>query len=109
MRSIQSSSLGKAPISPVRNPFVANNINFTDKFANSKVLAQKYPHLSFTENSRNLTALAQTAKYTAFSQSVAFPTTVLGGTMLPPRENTFSKETKLNVDDVMRYTLGVIR
>jgi hypothetical protein len=88
---------------------VANNINFTDKFANSKALAQKYPHLSFSENSRNMAALAQTAKYTAFSQSVAFPTTVLGGTMLPPRDATFSKETKLNVDDVMRYTLGVKR
>ena len=31
------------------------------------------------------------------------------GTMLPPKEKTFSRETKLDVEDVMRYTLGVKR
>lgn len=32
--------------SPGHNPFVPNNINFTDKHANSKALGQKYPFLS---------------------------------------------------------------
>ena len=79
------------PPKPPKNPFVPNNINFTDKYANSKALEQKYQHLTFTENSRNIAAMAQTAKYTAFSESVAFPTTVMGGTILPPKENTFSR------------------
>ncbi len=94
---------------PLRNPFVANSINFTDKYANSKALENKYQHLTFSENSRNITAIAQTAKYTAFSNSVAFPTTVMTGNILPPKENTFSRESKLDIQDVMRYTLGAKR
>lgn len=92
-----------------RNPFVPNNINFTDNYANSKTLQQKYQHLNFNENSRNLAALAHSAKYNAFSQGNSFPTSVMTGTMLPPKEKTFSRETKLDVEDVMRYTLGVKR
>jgi hypothetical protein len=53
-----------------------------------------------------MVAMAQTAKYNAFSESVAFPTTVMAGTLLPPKENTFSRDSKLDVQDVMRYTLG---
>ena len=105
--SIRPSSTGKLAVS--KNPFVPNSINFTDKYANSKVLQQKYQHLSFSESASNLAAMAQTAKHSAFNQSVAFPTTVLTGNMMPPSDQTFSRQTKLDVDDVMRYTLGVKR
>lgn len=53
--------------------------------------------------------MAQTSKFSAFSESVAYPTTVMPGTLLPPKTNTFSREGKMDVDDVMRYTLGVKR
>lgn len=69
----------------MKNPFVANNKNFTDQFANSKSLPQKYQHLNYNEDARNMVAIAQAAKFSAFSDSVAFPTTVMPGTMLPPR------------------------
>jgi len=49
------------------NPFVSNNMNFTDLHANSKSINNKYPHINFTQNSRNITAMAQTAKHQAFS------------------------------------------
>jgi len=73
------------------NPFVPNNMNFTDLHANSKSINSKYPHLNFTQNSRNITALAQSAKHQAFSQSIAFPTTVMTGNLNPPKNNAFSK------------------
>jgi hypothetical protein len=38
---------------------------------------------------------------------VAFPTAVMQGTILAPQQSMFSKEAKLDVTDVMRYTLGV--
>lgn len=44
-----------------------------------------------------MVAIAQAAKFSAFSDSVAFPTTVMPGTILPPRETTFSKDTKFDV------------
>ena len=78
-----------------------------DPNANSKTLQTKMPHVMFTENSRNIAAIAQTTKFNAFSQSVSFPTTVMPGTILAPKETSFSKEAKLDVNDVMRYTLGV--
>lgn len=84
-------------------------MNFMDPNANSKALQTKYPHLTFNENSRNIAAIAHSSKLAAFSQSMSFPTTVMAGTMLAPRESSFSKDAKLDVRDVMRYTLGVKR
>jgi hypothetical protein len=91
-----------------KNPFIANHLNFTNQYANSKSLATKFTHLSYSENSRNITSIAQSAKFNAFSQSIAYPTTVMTGTLLRPSQNTFTKDSKLDVADVMRYTLGVM-
>ena len=82
-------------------------MNFTDRNANSKTLQSKFTHFNYNENSRNITALAQASKLNAFSNSTSFPTTVMPGTILAPRETAFSKESQLDLGDVMRYTLGV--
>lgn len=51
--------------------------------------------------------MSQASKFTAFSQNNSFPTSVMPGTILAPRETSYSKEAKLDIGDVMRYTLGV--
>ena len=56
-----------------------------------------------------MTAIAKGSKFNAFSGSVAYPTTVMTGTLLPPKNSTFAREGRMEVDDVMRYTLGSTR
>jgi hypothetical protein len=70
---------------------VPNNMNFTDLNANSKSINNKYSHINFNQNSRNITAIVQSAKHQAFSESIAFPTTVMSGNFMPPKTNAFSK------------------
>jgi hypothetical protein len=82
-------------------------MNFTDSNANSKTLQGKYSHLSLSQNSRNITAMVQSSKFNAFSNSTSFPTSVMPGTILAPKDTSFSKNAQLDVNDVMRYTLGV--
>jgi len=103
----QATSKHQLQNSQRKNPFVANNLNFSDQFANSKSLGTKYTHLNYSENSRNITSIAQSAKFNAFSQSISYPTTVMTGTLIRPNQNVFSKESKLDITDVMKYTLGV--
>ena len=56
-----------------------------------------------------MVAMVQSSKYNAFSNSGSFPTSVMAGAILAPKETSFSKQAKLDIGDVMRYTLGVVK
>lgn len=86
------------------SPFIPSQHNFLDPKANSKSLQSKYPHIRFTDNSHNITALAQQAKSVAFANNMAFPSAVMGGTLPPPHTTTFAKDSPYDISDVLRYT-----